>query len=74
MMWPVVFAFIYYVLFICVIARLYNAVGSVSVGLRDLRLSLSVFVGQVEDYAHRKQMEVAEVERWLGPILGYDTD
>uniref|UniRef100_A0A8C2DNT4 Methionine synthase n=1 Tax=Cyprinus carpio TaxID=7962 RepID=A0A8C2DNT4_CYPCA len=29
---------------------------------------------QVEDYAHRKQMEVAEVERWLGPILGYDTD
>lgn len=29
---------------------------------------------QVEDYAHRKQMEVSEVERWLGPILGYDTD
>ncbi|ROI83800.1 Methionine synthase [Anabarilius grahami] len=29
---------------------------------------------QVEDYAHRKQMEVCEVERWLGPILGYDTD
>ncbi|XP_077050200.1 methionine synthase isoform X1 [Siphateles boraxobius] len=29
---------------------------------------------QVEDYAHRKQMQVCEVERWLGPILGYDTD
>ncbi|KAL1264896.1 hypothetical protein QQF64_005251 [Cirrhinus molitorella] len=29
---------------------------------------------QVEDYAHRKQMEVSEVERWLGPILGYDND
>ncbi|XP_048026464.1 methionine synthase isoform X2 [Megalobrama amblycephala] len=29
---------------------------------------------QVEDYAHRKQMKVCEVERWLGPILGYDTD
>ncbi|XP_056325482.1 methionine synthase [Danio aesculapii] len=29
---------------------------------------------QVEDYALRKQMEVCEVERWLGPILGYDTD
>ncbi|XP_073912910.1 methionine synthase isoform X4 [Castor canadensis] len=29
---------------------------------------------QVEDYALRKNMPVAEVERWLGPILGYDTD
>ncbi|XP_052468033.1 methionine synthase isoform X2 [Carassius gibelio] len=27
-----------------------------------------------QDYAHRKQMEMSEVERWLGPILGYDTD
>ncbi|MGD9864197.1 MAG: methionine synthase [Pseudodonghicola sp.] len=26
---------------------------------------------QVEDYARRKGMEVAEVERWLGPILNY---
>ncbi|MBN1870803.1 MAG: methionine synthase [Candidatus Omnitrophica bacterium] len=26
---------------------------------------------QVEDYAGRKRMEVAEVERWLGPNLGY---
>ncbi len=26
---------------------------------------------QVEDYAHRKQMTVAEVERWLQPNLGY---
>uniref|UniRef100_A0A672LXG4 Methionine synthase n=1 Tax=Sinocyclocheilus grahami TaxID=75366 RepID=A0A672LXG4_SINGR len=39
-------------------STLNNAVGTVS----------------VEDYAHRKQMEVSEVERWLGPILGYDTD
>jgi 5-methyltetrahydrofolate--homocysteine methyltransferase len=27
---------------------------------------------QVEDYAARKNMSVAEVERWLGPNLGYD--
>ena len=26
---------------------------------------------QVEDYAKRKGMELAEVERWLGPWLGY---
>ncbi|GCC22711.1 hypothetical protein chiPu_0001099 [Chiloscyllium punctatum] len=29
---------------------------------------------QVEDYAARKQMKVEEVEKWLGPILGYETD
>jgi 5-methyltetrahydrofolate--homocysteine methyltransferase len=27
---------------------------------------------QVADYAARKEMTVAEVERWLGPNLGYD--
>jgi 5-methyltetrahydrofolate--homocysteine methyltransferase len=27
---------------------------------------------QVEDYANRKNMSVQEVERWLGPHLGYD--
>jgi 5-methyltetrahydrofolate--homocysteine methyltransferase len=27
---------------------------------------------QVESYAARKGMKVAEVERWLAPILGYD--
>ncbi len=27
---------------------------------------------QVEDYAARKQMPIAEVERWLGPNLNYD--
>ncbi len=27
---------------------------------------------QVEDYARRKGMEVAEMERWLAPILNYD--
>jgi 5-methyltetrahydrofolate--homocysteine methyltransferase len=27
---------------------------------------------QVADYAERKQMSVAEVERWLGPNLNYD--
>jgi 5-methyltetrahydrofolate--homocysteine methyltransferase len=27
---------------------------------------------QVEDYARRKQMTVAEVERWLRPALAYD--
>lgn len=29
---------------------------------------------QVEDYALRKNMSLTEVEKWLGPILGYDTD
>ncbi len=29
---------------------------------------------QVEDYAARKGMEVAEVERWLAPNLGYDRE
>ncbi|HZD41264.1 MAG TPA: vitamin B12 dependent-methionine synthase activation domain-containing protein, partial [Terriglobales bacterium] len=27
---------------------------------------------QVESYAARKGMTVAEVERWLGPVLGYE--
>jgi 5-methyltetrahydrofolate--homocysteine methyltransferase len=27
---------------------------------------------QVEDYARRKSMTIAEVERWLSPILNYD--
>jgi len=27
---------------------------------------------QVEDYAHRKGMSVADVERWLAPNLGYE--
>ena len=27
---------------------------------------------QVEDYARRKQVPVAELERWLAPNLGYD--
>ena len=27
---------------------------------------------QVEDYARRKEMDVATVERWLAPILGYE--
>jgi 5-methyltetrahydrofolate--homocysteine methyltransferase len=29
---------------------------------------------QVEDYAARKRMSIAEVERWLAPNLGYETD
>ena len=28
---------------------------------------------QVEDYAERKRLELREVERWLAPVLGYDT-
>ncbi len=28
---------------------------------------------QVEDYARRKEMPLAEIERWLSPNLGYDT-
>jgi 5-methyltetrahydrofolate--homocysteine methyltransferase len=27
---------------------------------------------QVEDYARRKSMTIAEVERWLRPYLSYD--
>jgi 5-methyltetrahydrofolate--homocysteine methyltransferase len=27
---------------------------------------------QVEDYARRKGMSVAEAERWLAPVLGYE--
>ena len=27
---------------------------------------------QVEDYARRKDMNIAEVERWLAPVLNYD--
>jgi 5-methyltetrahydrofolate--homocysteine methyltransferase len=29
---------------------------------------------QIEDYARRKDMSVAEVERWLAPNLGYDPE
>ena len=29
---------------------------------------------QVQDYARRKGQEVAEAERWLAPILGYNND
>ena len=29
---------------------------------------------QIEDYAKRKEMPVAEVEKWLGPYLQYDPD
>jgi len=29
---------------------------------------------QVEDYAARKGVEVAEIEKWLGPNLAYDPD
>ncbi len=27
---------------------------------------------QIEDYARRKDMTVAEIERWLSPSLGYE--
>jgi 5-methyltetrahydrofolate--homocysteine methyltransferase len=29
---------------------------------------------QVRDYAARKNISVAEVERWLAPVLGYDAN
>jgi 5-methyltetrahydrofolate--homocysteine methyltransferase len=29
---------------------------------------------QASDYAARKQLPIAEIERWLGPNLGYDPD
>ncbi len=31
-------------------------------------------VDQVHDYAKRKGMDVKTVERWLSPVLGYDTE
>jgi 5-methyltetrahydrofolate--homocysteine methyltransferase len=41
---------------------------------RDSRYFAVSAIGkdQVEDYARRKGMTVAEVERWLSPVLGYD--
>jgi 5-methyltetrahydrofolate--homocysteine methyltransferase len=27
---------------------------------------------QVQDYARRKGMDIAEIERWLAPVLGYE--
>jgi len=27
---------------------------------------------QVEDYARRKSLDIGELERWLGPVLGYE--
>ena len=29
---------------------------------------------QVKDYAHRKGMEIRQMERWLSPSLGYDSE
>ncbi|XP_061561264.1 methionine synthase isoform X3 [Phycodurus eques] len=29
---------------------------------------------QVEDYSRRKKMSVEEIEKWLAPILGYDSE
>ena len=29
---------------------------------------------QVHDYAHRKGIEIRQMERWLSPNLGYDPD
>ena len=29
---------------------------------------------QVSDYAHRKGMNLKEMERWLSPSLGYDNE
>ena len=29
---------------------------------------------QVRDYARRKRMSIADVERWLAPVLGYDSN
>lgn len=38
------------------------------------KLAIPLFILQVEDYALRKNMSVAEIEKWLGPILGYDPE
>ena len=39
---------------------------------KDVNMMLYVCLVQVEDYAARKQMEVAAVERWCSSILAYD--
>jgi 5-methyltetrahydrofolate--homocysteine methyltransferase len=31
-----------------------------------------IYKDQVEDYAKRKGMDLAVIERWLSPVLGYD--
>ncbi|MGH7769599.1 MAG: vitamin B12 dependent-methionine synthase activation domain-containing protein, partial [Candidatus Binatia bacterium] len=42
---------------------------------RDARYFAVSAIGkdQVEDYARRKGMTISEVERWLSPVLGYDS-
>lgn len=37
-------------------------------------IPLLFFYVQVEDYAKRKEISVAEAEKWLVPNLAYDTD
>lgn len=29
---------------------------------------------QVDDYSRRKGMSVEEIQRWLAPVLGYDSE
>ena len=33
-----------------------------------------MFCVQVVDYAKRKEQELDTVERWLAPVLAYDTE
>lgn len=47
----------------------------VSTYSRNFKIFIAFLVPlQVEDYALRKNLSVAEVEKWLEPILGYDTE
>jgi 5-methyltetrahydrofolate--homocysteine methyltransferase len=43
------------------------------ISFRESRTFALAAIGkdQVESYAKRKGMTVGEVERWLGPVLGY---
>jgi 5-methyltetrahydrofolate--homocysteine methyltransferase len=52
------------------------SVSGIYLGHSDARYFTVGRIGrdQVEDYAKRKGMPVAEVEKWLGPNLGYEPD
>ena len=50
----------------------FAAVAGVSAEEKKFKYPETKKVDQVDDYHVRKGMTVAEVERWLGPNLGYD--
>lgn len=64
-------------MFRSVVLRVYFSIGlkitNVTTAYNPAQTCMS-FDFQVEDYSGRKKMSVEEVERWLAPILGYDSE